>query len=158
MFSFFCDHEHSLIDSFVNNNKSNRWNAQLVIRILENLLELRDLFFNNFISHSFSNTVSVNDDLVWKLIVSSLVAIKSLLHGLIKLLLNNFFTLALQDDVRIVLSKKIVSGSCEPNNRLSTSMADVNSNYHHLIFSHELRHSHLDRGSSDLCVDLLHDV
>lgn len=158
LLSFLGEHEHPLVDSLVDDNKSHRRLTKLVVRVLENLLELRDFLIYDLISHALSNTVSVNDDLVWKSSVSSLITVKCLLHGLVELLLNDFLTFALDDDVRVVLGEKIVSSCCKSNDRFTSSMANIDTNDHDFVFGHEFWHSHLKRCASNLGIDLLHDV
>lgn len=59
--------EHSLVDSLVDNHESDGRDAsQLVVNRFESFLELRDFLQNNLVSHSFSNSISVDDDLAWE--------------------------------------------------------------------------------------------
>jgi len=59
--------EHPLVDSLVDNDKSDwRNTSELVVEWLENFFELRDFLLDDLVSHSFSDSVSVDDDLAWK--------------------------------------------------------------------------------------------
>ena len=56
--------EHPLVDPLVHNNQSDWWDSrQLVVEGLQDLLELLDFLFNDLVSHTFSNSISVDDDL-----------------------------------------------------------------------------------------------
>lgn len=52
----------------------------------------------------------------------------------------------------------MIFGSTEANDRLLARMTNINTNHHHLVAGHELWHLHSHRFSSDLGVDLLHDI
>ena len=54
--------EHPLVDSFVDDDQSNwRNTCDGIIDRLEGLFELRDLLFDDLVSLSFANTISVDD-------------------------------------------------------------------------------------------------
>ena len=150
MLSLLCDHEHPLVDSLVDYYKSHSGQVHLVVELLHDNLKLRDLLVEDVISHSLSDSISVDDDLVWQLLVPGLEALKGLSHADIKLLLDNLLTLGLKNDIGIVLGVEIVGGGSETYNGLSSSMAHINTDDHNLILGHELWHSHFDGGSSDL--------
>ena len=62
--------KHPLVDSLVHNYQSDwRWTTQLVVDWSESFLELSNLFLNDLVSHLFSNTVSVDDKLGWRMTI-----------------------------------------------------------------------------------------
>lgn len=89
--------EHTLVDPLVNYDESNRRDAgDLVVEWLEHLLELPDLFLDDLVSHALADTISVDDDPLWKLVVMVLgKRLYGLLHALIKISLNKFLPLFL---------------------------------------------------------------
>lgn len=89
--------EHTLVDPLVNNDQSNwRNTGDLVVERLEHLLELPDFLFDDLISHSLADSVSVDDNPLWILVVMVLgKRLYGLLHTLIKIGLNKFLPLFL---------------------------------------------------------------
>ena len=58
--------EHSLVDSFVDDHKWNWWwSWYLVIERSESCFKLRDLLFDDLVSHLLSNSISEDQKLVW---------------------------------------------------------------------------------------------
>lgn len=93
--------KHPLVDSLVDYDQSDWWDScDGVVDRLQHLLELRDLLLNDLISHSLTNTISVDDDLRWKI---ALILIRKALDGVdhasIEILFHNLLILCLDDDV-----------------------------------------------------------
>lgn len=60
--------EHSLVDSLVHNNQSDwRRSTNLIVDWSKSFLELRDFFVNYLVSHLFTNTVSIDEKLCWRM-------------------------------------------------------------------------------------------
>lgn len=130
----------------------------MVVERSEGILELGDLLLDDLVSHHVANSVSIDDDLVRELtlvVVSKLIASGD--DASIQLGLDELNVLWVDDDVIVVSSLSLVSGGTESNNRLLTSMANINTDDHNLLL-HESRPLHSERLSSHLGVDLLHDV
>ena len=152
--------EHPLIDPLVDDCESNWWwSTHLVVQRLESFLELTNLALNDLVSHLIANTVSVDDELGGHL---TLVAILELLDGSdeasIKVLLHELLILWLNDDVRVILGMVRISGGAKADDTLLTCVAHVDANHHHLLTVHKSRPLHPQRLSTELGVDLLHDV
>jgi hypothetical protein len=92
--------EHSLVDSFVDNYKSDGRLRELVVKWLDSFFELSDLLSNDLVSHLLSNSVSVDDDLRRE---GSLVFVgkgfDSTNQASVKILFDNLLVLLLDDDV-----------------------------------------------------------
>lgn len=92
--------EHSLVDSFVDNDKSDGRLRELVVKWLDSFSELMDLLLNDLVSHLLSNSVSVDDDLRR---VGSLVfvgkGLDSTDQASVKILFDNLLVFLLDDDV-----------------------------------------------------------
>ena len=89
--------EHTLVDPLVNYDQSNGRNlSDLVVEWLEHLLELPDFFFDDLVSHTLADSISVNDNPLWILVVMVLgKRLYGLHHALIKISLNKFLPLFL---------------------------------------------------------------
>ena len=130
----------------------------MVVERSEGILELGDLLLDDLVSHHVANSVSIDDDLVRELtlvVVSELIASGD--DASIQLGLDELNILWVDDDVIVVSSLSLVSGGTESNNRLLTSMANIDTDDHNLLL-HESGPLHSERLSSHLGVDLLHDV
>lgn len=55
--------EHSLVDPFVHNHKSEIWHGELVVEWPHSFFELSDLLRDDLVSHLLTDTISVDDDL-----------------------------------------------------------------------------------------------
>lgn len=92
--------EHSLVDSFVDNDKSDGRLRELVVKWLDSFFELSDLLLNDLVSHLLSNSVSVDDDLRRE---GSLVFVgkgsDSTNQASVKILFDNLLVFLLDDDV-----------------------------------------------------------
>lgn len=92
--------EHSLVDSFVDNDKSDGRLRELVVKWLDSFFELSDLLSNDLVSHLLSNSVSVDDDLRRE---GSLVFVgkgsDSTNQASVKILFDNLLVFLLDDDV-----------------------------------------------------------
>lgn len=92
--------EHSLVDSFVDNYKSDGRLRELVVKWLDSFFELSDLLSNDLVSHLLSNSVSVDDDLRRE---GSLVFVgkgfDSTNQASVKILFDNLLVFLLDDDV-----------------------------------------------------------
>lgn len=93
--------EHPLVDSLVDDDESDwRNTTDCVVDRLQGFLELGDLFVDDLLSHGFSDTVSVDEDLGWQI---ALVFIREALNGIdhasIEVLLDDLLILGLNDDV-----------------------------------------------------------
>ena len=95
-----CD-EHSLVDSFVHDNKSDwRWATDLIVEWLEGLLELSNLLLNDLVSHLCSNSISVDEDLSWLLtFVVVGKAFDCFDQASVEIFLDKLLVLGLDDDV-----------------------------------------------------------
>lgn len=92
-----CLDEHALVDPLVNYYESDWWDTgDLVVEWLEHLLELSDLFLDDLLSHTFADTISVNDNPLWVLVVMVLgKRLHGLHHTLIKISFHKFLPLFL---------------------------------------------------------------
>lgn len=60
----FFSAEHSLVDSFIDDNQSDLGRTHLVVLSFESLLNLNDLFFDTVLPLLFTKTISENYDLI----------------------------------------------------------------------------------------------
>lgn len=130
----------------------------MVVERSKSFLELDDLLLDDLVSHLLTNSISVDDDLVWELtlvMVSELIASGD--DASVQLGLDELYVLGVDDDIVVVSGLSLVGGGTEPDHRFLTSMADINTDDHDLLL-HERRPLHSERLSSELGVDLLHDV
>ena len=95
--------EDSLVNSLVHNNQSNVWDrAESVVEWLKSFLELLDLTCNDLVSHGFTDSISVDDDLVWiRPIVSLGISLDSISDASVQILLDKFLILGLNYNVAV---------------------------------------------------------
>lgn len=93
--------EHPLVDPFVDDYQSDwRNTCDGIIDRLEGLFELRDLLFDDLVSLSFANTISVDDYLGGQVALILIgEALDGIDHASVKVLLHDFLILWLNDDV-----------------------------------------------------------
>lgn len=92
--------EHTLVDPLVYDDQSNWWDTgDLVVEWPEHLLELPNFFFDDLVSHTLADSISVDDDPLWILVVMVLgKRLYGLLHTLIKISLHKFLPLFLYNE------------------------------------------------------------
>lgn len=151
--------EHPLVDSLVHDDESDLRRVHLVVERLDSFLELLYLFVNDLRELSFTNSVSVDDDLVWqRSIVLGRETSESVLHALVEVLSDEFLALWLDDDVTVGTCALSVVGGDETNDGLLSSVTDINSDDHNVLLGHESRVLDPNGLSSHLAVDLLHYI
>lgn len=130
----------------------------MVVKRFQSILELLDLFGNDLFSLLLTNTISVDQELVWQFtIMFDLEGLDGVEDASVKFYSNELLTLWVDDHVAVVFSLSLVGGSSETDHRLLSSMADIDTNDHDLLL-HELWPFHSEGLTSHLGVDLLHDV
>ena len=152
--------EESLRNSLVDNDDSHLWlRLVLAVKFVDGLLELRDFVLEHLVSHGITDTISEDDEVGWESPV--VVACKHLngsLDGVLHLLLNNFLALALDQEVRVVLTKFTVGGSRETDNGVVTGVTHIDTDQHGSLGVEGLWELEVEEVSSDLGVDLSQDI
>jgi len=147
-------------NSLVDNDHSHlRLIIILAVELVNGFLELRDFVLEHLVSHGITNTVSEDDEVGWKFLL--MVASKHLdgpLYGVLHLLLNDFLALALDQEVRVVLTQFFVGGGRETYDGVVTSVADINTDQHGSLGIEGLGELEVEEISSDLGVDLSQDI
>jgi hypothetical protein len=98
--------KESLSYSLVDNNQGNGWFlGTLVVHLIDDLLELSDLFLDDLPSHSVSDSISVDDEVIRKqlLRVSILVGLNCLFQSFSQVVVNDLLALLLENLVTVVL-------------------------------------------------------
>lgn len=151
--------EHPLVDPLVDDDKGDwRRSRRLVVKRFQSILELLDLFGNDLISLLLTNTISVDQELVWQFTTMfDLEGLDGAEDASIKLYFDKLLTLWVDDHVTVVFGLSLIGGGSETDHRLLSSMADIDTNDHDLLL-HELWPFHSKGLTSHLGVDLLHDV
>lgn len=153
-------HEESLSDAFVDNNNRNlRFWSSFVVQLVDCTFKLWNFSWKHLVTHSITYTISIDDEICRKLVLVFVSEhLDCFLQSLFHVLLDNFLTFFLDNMFRIVLAHLFVSWCREPNNRVWTSMAYVNSDKHCSFLWHGFRELHLKQISTNLAVDLTQDI
>lgn len=108
---------------------------------------------------SGTHTVAVDDNLRWE---SVLVVLgehrEGLLDAVRHLGINDLLALLLNNEVRVVLGHLLGDGGSKADDRVSTRMADVDTDQHGLAVLHLLGELEVEEVGAHLAVDLLEDV
>ena len=112
--------EESLSDSFVDDDQGVFWKARVsgleLVLLLDNLVELLQLVGDDLGSHRVSDTVSVDDDVLWE---GTVVLVSECLESTLEVLLEHaraddlLALLALGTRLGVVLAHVLVVGSAE---------------------------------------------
>ena len=127
--------EESLSYSLVYNDQSNFRKLFLaisridIVLVSQDLLELFQFVLDNLLSHRITNTISVNEDMIWEL--SSIIVSVSLKSTAIIVLQNvrgdDLLTLlVLRACLSIILAEERIVGSNETNGTVLTLVAHIN--------------------------------
>ena len=103
--------KESLSNSLVDDDQCDcRFFGTLVVHHVDDLLELSDLLLDDLPSHSISDTISVDDEVIWEhsLRMSLLKCLDGLLQSFCQVGVNNLLTFLLEDLVRVVLTELLV--------------------------------------------------
>jgi hypothetical protein len=106
------------------------------IFIPDNLVELLKLMANDLSSHGISNTVSVDENVIWE---GTVVVISKCLESTLEVLLEHaraddlLALLALGTRLGVVLAHVLVISCAETDDALFTFMANIDSDKHCLI-------------------------
>ena len=152
--------KHPLMDPLVHDSKCDCWwICCLVVERRKSCLKLSDLLRDDLVSHLLANSISVDNDL--GRIVSAIVFGKTLdgtIDAFIEVLLDKLLEFLLNEESAEVLCLLFVNRSTETNHGILTSMTDINSDDHDSLLIEYRRELGSYVISSDLGVDLLHDV
>lgn len=132
--------EESLSNSLVDNDQSVLWKDWLLslieaVLLLNDLVELLKLMADDLSSHWITNTISVDENVVWEV---ALIVVSEGLEGTLEVLLKNTRTddlltlLTLWTSLCVVFTHVLVVSGAETNNGLLTLMANINTNKHSL--------------------------
>lgn len=112
--------EESLSDSLVDDDQGVLWKARVsgleLVLLLDNLVELLQLVGDDLGSHGVSDTISIDDDVVWE---GTVVLVSECLESTLEVLLehtradNLLALLALGTRLGVVLAHVLVVGSAE---------------------------------------------
>lgn len=128
--------EESLSNTLVDNDQSFIWKFAFVSILVfhrDNLVELLKLVTDDLSSHGISNTISVNEDVIWE---GTIVVVFKCFESLLEVLLEHaraddlLALLALGTRLGVVLAHVLVVGSTEADNTLFTFVANIDSNEH----------------------------
>jgi len=152
--------EESLIDSLVHHNHSHVWLVGcLVVDLFDHLSELRDLLLKNHPSHSITNSISENEEVIWQ--CSLRIMLNKSTQGSLEcsgqVLVNNLLTFLLKDPCAVVLRHLSINWGTEANNRVVTLMTNINPN-NHSILGNFFREINVVQVSSKLSVNLSQNV
>jgi len=129
-----------------------------VVQILNDFLELTDLLSDYLLSHSITNTISEDYEVLGEF---SIVALSKqancFFYALLHLVLDNFLVLLLDNVIRVVLGKFFVGSSRETNHGLLTSMTYIDTNEHGQGVQC-LGHLQVVQITTNLAVDLFQDI
>lgn len=120
---------------------------------------MSDLLLDDLLSHSISDSVSVDDEVVRVQFLGmlSFIGLNGGSQSILKLGVNNFLSLSLENLVGVVLTHLWVNGSTETNNGLFALMADIDSDKHG-VRRDFLRELQVVEVSTELGVDLSQNV
>jgi hypothetical protein len=131
--------EESLSNTLVDDDQSMLWKSWIVclktILLLDNLVELFQLMADNLGSHGISNTISVDEDMVWE---GTVVLVSKRLESTLEVLLEHtraddlLALLALGTRLGVVLAHVLIISCAESNDALFTFMANIDSDKHGL--------------------------
>ena len=109
------------------------------------------------VTHSIADTITVDDDVLHSTLVH-LEVLFTCVHVAIPhcISVNNFFSLHLVVDLRIVLGELAVQSGAEANDRLGTEVTHINSNKH-CFFMRELGKGQMVEIATRLGIDLSQD-
>ena len=117
------------------------------------------LSVDNLTSLSCAHTVTVDENVSrLTVLVVPRKDLDSILQDVLNLACDNFLTLLLHDEVRVILRHLFVDRCREANDRVTSSMAHVNSNQHSLHVVHLFRELQVEKVASHLAVHLLQHV
>jgi len=132
--------EESLADSFVHNDHGDFWlGSGLVVKLADGVLELRNLFPQHLVTLGITNTIAVNHEVGWVSLVFLAEGLDRFAKELIHLVFDNLLTFPLDDVVAVVLTHLRVDRGREADYRLSTRVADIDTNQHRLLLVENLR-------------------
>lgn len=102
--------KEALSDSLVHNNKGHlRISFCLVVEVLDDSLELRDLLVENLLSHGITNTISEYDEVLGELTIMIFSEqLNSISDTLLHFILDNLLTLFLNNVIRVVLGQLFI--------------------------------------------------
>jgi hypothetical protein len=155
--------EESLSHTLVDNNQGMLWQWRWIIcfvLLLDDLTELFKLVTDYLSSHGIADTVSVDENVIWK---GTVVVISKRLESGFKVVLKHaraddfLALLALGTCLRIVFAHVLIVCCAETNDTLFTLMANIDSDEHRLWrdFRTEVKTPKI---STKLCIDLSQDI
>ena len=151
-------YKNSLVNSFVNYNQSKLWDVGRVKMPFKSFSELRYFIWNNLVSHSFSNTVSVNNYFIGIALFNVFKLSKCLDQASIQIFFDNFLVFSLNNHIWVKRSTMLVCRSRKAYNWIFTLMTYINTNYHNSIFTHEFRKLNSDWLSTNFWIYLFHYI
>lgn len=132
--------EESLSNTLVDDDQSMLWKSWIVclktILLLDNLVELLQLMADNLGSHGISNTISVDEDVVWE---GTVVLVSECLESTLEVLLEHtraddlLALLALGTRLGVVLAHMLVISCAETDDTLFTFVANIDTDKHGLV-------------------------
>ena len=155
--------EESLSDTLVDNYQRVLWKILfLCVTVLftDNLVELLEFVTDDLGSHGISNTVSVDENVIWE---GAVVVVLKSSKGFLEVLFEHaraddlLALLALGTGLGVVLTHVLVVSSAIADDALFTFMANIDSDKHGLFgdFRSEVK---APKVTSELCVDLSEDI
>jgi hypothetical protein len=112
------EHEEPLRDSFVDDHHRDLGcDCRLVVELVDGSFELRDLRLQNLVSHRVADAVSVDDEVGGELACMVLrERVDCLADGALHVVLHNFLSFLLNQEVAVVLTHISVDACGEANN------------------------------------------
>lgn len=130
-----------------------------IIQAVDSSLKLRDLAGQHLVALSFSDTISVDDEVGRELTAVPLSkSLDCLLDDLLHFILDYFLSFLLNQEVRVVLAQLRVDACRETNDRLGACVTDINANQHVAGLTQGFGELQVVKITSRLGVDLTQDV
>ena len=133
--TFLILNKESLGNSFVDyDNCDFRSHVKFVVRWIDSLLKLCNLFWQDLVALSVTNTISVYDEICWKLLFMIRgKCLNCLQDWSFHVSLDNLLSFLLNEMIAIILTHFLIDASWETHNWLRTSVTHVDS-YQHCAF------------------------
>lgn len=150
--------EDSLVYSFIHNYQCYFWNICRIEETFKYFFKLRDFITDNLVSHSFTYSISIDDNFIRRLPFNTFKLSQSFYKASVQVFLYNFLIFSLNYDIWVEWGTIFISGSRESYDWVFTLMTDINSNNHNILFSHKFRQLYSDWFTSNFWIYLLHNI
>jgi hypothetical protein len=113
--------KESLSNPLVDNDDSDeRLLLGRVVGLINCLSELLNFFLQNLTSHCITNTISVDYEVLWEILMALTENTHSSLDSILQVSVHDLLTLSLDDPFTVVLTPLGVNTRTETNNRIWT--------------------------------------